>query len=131
MRTKTVIRYYCDFCSKGYFKKPSAIQHEGSCTLNPKRGCGLCGCTERDYVSLSKLAREKSLLKENPFNEEEYFEIKSKEDINEIMSQVDGCPACTLAVLQQGKIYAFEAFDYKEELSSWHREKNEGIGLTH
>jgi hypothetical protein len=129
MRTKIVKRYYCDFCSKGSFKKPSAIEHEGSCTLNPKRGCGLCGCTERDYAALVKESISKSLSKESPVNGEDYFVMDSKESIGWLLSKVDGCPTCALSVLRQGKILAFDVFDYREELAGWHREQMEGIGF--
>jgi hypothetical protein len=36
---------------------------------------------------------------------------------------VDFCPACALSVLRQGRIFAFDVFDYKEEVLNWHREK--------
>ena len=41
-RQKTV--YYCDFCKKHKFTKPSMIRHELSCTLNPDRVCRVRGC---------------------------------------------------------------------------------------
>lgn len=42
MRTKKVVRYYCDHCAKGMFKKPSMARHELVCYRNPKRVCHRC-----------------------------------------------------------------------------------------
>lgn len=42
MRTKTVKRHYCDHCSKGFFKRPSAEAHEKMCFRNPLRECPFC-----------------------------------------------------------------------------------------
>lgn len=42
MRTKKVIRYYCDHCSKGWFQKPAAIRHEAVCYRNKDRVCHRC-----------------------------------------------------------------------------------------
>jgi len=41
-RQKTV--YYCDFCKKYRLTRPSMMQHESSCTLNPDRVCRVQGC---------------------------------------------------------------------------------------
>lgn len=125
MKTKTVLRYYCDHCSKGYFKKPSAFRHEATCCHNPKRVCGLCDCSVIDFTALTKIAIEKSEVHESPIGGQDYYSIKDRAVIGQLYSLVDGCPACLLAVLVQAKVYAFDVFNYKDELSEWHREQNQ------
>ena len=44
MKEKTKAVYYCDFCKKHRFTRPSMIRHESSCTLNPARVCRVRGC---------------------------------------------------------------------------------------
>jgi hypothetical protein len=131
MRTKTVKRYYCDFCSRGFFKKPDAINHELTCISNPKRACYLCGAKSGvfDFVGL---ANEMKTRTDVFCYEEEngYYSTRSKEAINWLYNKVDGCPTCVLAVLKMGKILAFDYFDYKEAKAEWYREENENIGIN-
>lgn len=42
MKTKTVKRYTCDYCSKGSFKRPTMVRHEIACFKNPNRMCPVC-----------------------------------------------------------------------------------------
>jgi hypothetical protein len=46
MRTKRVLRYYCDFCRKAGMAKYWIAKHEKGCTANPGRFCGLCEIAE-------------------------------------------------------------------------------------
>lgn len=132
MREKTVKRYYCDHCSKGGFRKPDMLSHEMTCTKNPKRGCYLCDVPSStfDYVRIAaEMIRrdDVTFAGEGDREREDAFETKSKDAITWLYGKVDGCPACVLSVLRQGTIYAFDVFDYKEELSEWHREKSECV----
>ena len=126
MREKTVKRFYCDHCAKGGFKKPDMARHESSCTLNPKRVCYLCGGSV-DIAGIIEAMKNRKDVRcqsegDGSWNQSEpkSFETKSEEARDWLMEQTDGCPACALSVLRQGKIFAFEVFDYKEELSGWY-----------
>ena len=52
MKSKRVTRFYCESCSKGFFKKQSALNHENTCWENPKnRTCKTCFHAEYDRES--------------------------------------------------------------------------------
>lgn len=129
MRTKTVIRYYCDHCSKGGFKKPNMIQHEANCTKNPHRGCATCedAGAGRDYANLVKELHARPDVKDvseySDFKVSEYLMVHEESTIKWLDEQCSGCPTCMLAVLQQAKVNAFDLFDYKKWLGDWHAEK--------
>lgn len=55
MRTKTVTRHYCDYCSKGFFQRPSAERHEKACFRNPSRVCPYCLNNEEYKTDLKRL----------------------------------------------------------------------------
>jgi len=43
MITKKVLRYYCEHCSRGHWKKQDCIKHEKICFYNPEnQKCGSC-----------------------------------------------------------------------------------------
>lgn len=43
MKSKKVLRYYCDHCNRGHWKKSGCLEHEERCYFNPKnRKCGSC-----------------------------------------------------------------------------------------
>ena len=125
MRTKKVTRYYCDHCSKGGFKKPDMVTHEESCTLNPDRVCYLCEVK----IEIAPIIKELIARPDVEFHSDESpggpsedcYSTKSQEAINWLMGKCDGCPACALAVLRQGKVYAFEVFKYREEANEYRR----------
>ena len=134
MREKTVKRYYCEHCGKGMFKKPSMFQHEVTCIANPKRACFLCNapCETFDYRDLARQMKLRNDVEQEqtPYGDKTDFHVvTNKAAIDWAYSKVDGCPCCVLAVFRQGKIMAFDVFDYKEHLAAWHREQTEGIGL--
>ena len=121
MRTKTVLRYYCDHCSKGGFRKPDMLVHEMTCCKNPNRGCFLCHLESGivDFPDLAKQLRARSDIR--GVGETEFFVTDSTEVISWLYSKVDGCPACVLAVLCQAKVQS-STFIYKDEKMSWYRE---------
>jgi hypothetical protein len=130
MRTKTVQRYFCDHCSKGMFKKPSMVSHETVCIANPNRACFLCqsGVGGRDYKALVVEFKRRPDVEYN--DEHDVHEVKSNDAISWLSSKVDGCPACVLAVLKQGKIMAFGVFEYKDQVRFWNREQNPIPGIS-
>lgn len=130
MRTKTVQRFYCDHCSKGMFRKADMAKHEITCIVNPSRACWLCesGTGTIDYKALADEFKKQPGVDYD--DKHDTYECKSTEAINWLYNKVDGCPACVLAVLKQGKVFSFEVFNYREHLAEWHREKNAGIGIS-
>jgi hypothetical protein len=117
------------------FKKPSMVTHEASCTLNPKRVCFLCdgsvGIKEIVDAMRKRDDVECETCDENPRNptNEDYWTTKSEKAIAWLMEEVAGCPACALAVLRQGRIFAFDVFDYKKSVSGWHQEQNKDFKM--
>ena len=113
MRSKTVLRFYCDHCSRGGFRKKDMQKHEDRCIYNPLRKCFLCEDARWDTPPMTELitAIETSL--------------------SELRHVTEGCPACMLAAIVQsrGEIRtkgaredAWVDFDYKKELSDYHAE---------
>lgn len=124
MRTKKVIRYYCDFCNKGMFRSPSMKHHEEVCTKNINRFCGICNdlAGKRNFI---KLIEEFKTRCKELYNLDEFIGLKAeKESLDWLKNEVDGCPACMLTVLRLGKIYAID-FDYKKQHEDFWHEKNE------
>jgi hypothetical protein len=119
MRSKTVTRYYCDYCSKGMFRKPDMARHEEGCTLNPKRTCYLCQNNSGECVE--DLAALAVTLKDE-YKGSESMNITA-EDLHRIRNATEGCPSCILSILRQAGIYAFDVFDYKKELAEWRKEE--------
>lgn len=135
MKTKKVLRHYCDFCGKGMFKKPAMEEHEALCTMNPKRKCWLC-----EGVNLEPIVAEIK-RRENSVEVEQYELIKiSSENLKWLREQVKNCPACILAALRQSNCHAFQNdsripydgniyFNYRAELDDWRKEEGLRFGF--
>lgn len=111
MRSRKVIRYYCDFCSRGMFRKPDMEKHERGCTANPNRVCGLC---ER----VGEIT--------HPF--EKLIEALHEGGIDGLSKLVESCPACMLAGTRAAnKLSPSEPywFDYKAAHEAWWKETND------
>ena len=108
VRTKTVKRHYCDFCSKGFFKAPSAVSHESTCCKNPNRSCYLCG----QKLDVKKLV-----------------EAFNTGDIPELRLAASGCPSCMLSGILQSGTDEYVDWDYAKAVTEWHREANEVFNL--
>ena len=118
VRTRHVIRYYCDFCPRGYFKKASMMRHEKGCTANPNRVCGLC-----DYAIPS--------LKQKPMEDLIACLSCEDDDLDSAMKKParrPRIPRYITAIRQSGIVknhYDSEygppdlKFDFKKELQSW------------
>ena len=127
MRSKTVIRYYCDHCSKGGFRKPDMMQHELTCTLNPKRCCYLCEFqtgTERTAKIIAEFKQRTDVEELEYPTAKATHQTESADAIKWLMEQTAQCPACALSLLRQGKIMAFQVFDYKVLKAEWLRDEN-------
>lgn len=74
MHSKKVLRYYCDHCGKGLWKKPKALEHEDKCYYNPKnRCCGSCEhfewyCNYYDKFLVKNMSQVDTEMGENPDN---------------------------------------------------------------
>lgn len=122
MRTKTVLRYYCDHCSKGLFRKPDMERHEQSCVHNPNRICWACQEFELDPAPLTELIKIASEI--HPHNP----------DLSKLTKAAQGCPACIIAALVQERKASLEecakedrywiSFDYKGAMQEMYAEKN-------
>ncbi len=123
MRQKTVTRYFCDFCSKGMFKRPAMARHERGCTRNENRVCYLCE-QSRDYSALVAMLRL-SPMGEWPDGHESKDPLGiTPATFKKLREQLDGCPSCTLSALRIAGLHAFGMFDYKRELAVWHQEQS-------
>lgn len=124
MRTKRVLRHYCEHCSKGGFRKPEMARHEQSCVHNPERICWACQEFELDPEPLEKLIALADVL------------THDHQDLTALDKAAQGCPACMLAAIVQSrdrfradKFHSKEdivyvAFNYKERMQAMHAEKN-------
>lgn len=119
MRTKLVKRHYCSYCGKGGFQIPAMNNHESSCTLNPKRNCRVCKAEPRNYPALISEIRTdmRCKLVENTCKDETIWNVEDESLIRDLSSMVDGCPACTLAVIRQGKLNC--SWDYREAFKAY------------
>lgn len=121
MKTKTVKRYWCDFCKKTGLRRDAMEKHELHCTMNPNRKCRMCSHMEEEPQKVADLV---VLL---PIPKIDEFGFASKETIaaaNEILpvlrEKTHDCPACILAALRQAKIPApATSFDYKKEVAAF------------
>jgi hypothetical protein len=118
MKTKSVLRHYCEFCGKGSFKKPSMIAHEASCTLNSNRVCFLC---EQSFDLPALIAQA---VKASATDECWTLHLNDRLAFNAIYHNVENCPACMLSILRQSKVMAFELFDYRKEKLDWMNERH-------
>ncbi len=126
MRVRHVIRYYCDFCPRGYFKKPSMERHEKGCTANPDRVCGLCAYAEPPLKQRTTLDLVNCLT---GGLQGDYSNIDIEGRMSNLRALAEGCPGCILAAIRQSGIvkalYDDEygppdlKFDFKKELSDW------------
>jgi hypothetical protein len=128
MKSRKVIRYYCDFCKKSGGNKYWIKRHEESCTANPNRKCRMCSliATIPSY-SVSALTKMFPSRKDIEISEEknQFSEIELVDQaIEKIRKENDGiCPACILAVLRQNNFIS--SFNYKKEVEEMMKLVNE------
>lgn len=95
MRVETKKVYYCDHCKKHSLRP--LTKHERGCTNNPDRECGWM----QEKEPHTKTGDLRSLIewaKSWPETTEHEVEI--------LRGKVEGCPACMLSVLRQGRAQA-------------------------
>lgn len=89
MRSKRVLRYYCDHCKKSGCSKGHMARHETHCTNNPQRCCRFCDLEKPPTAELIAV-----------FTEECEGGDGALKRLREI---ADDCPACILAGIRQGR----------------------------
>lgn len=95
--------YYCEHCKRHRLRKDSIETHEARCIYNPLRA--ICGW-------------HKDLKPSAPLDFALVF--KDDPDVEWLRKQMDGCPACMLAVVVQARKFGLHDedawdFDYKAE----------------
>ena len=124
--------YYCDFCKKKGLR--SLKKHEANCTGNPNRNCGICGRTDISDL-IQKYSNRYTGMDGTADDNGEIKWTNGAIKIEDIQDDVEGCPACTLAILRLCDLnhwYVRDAglkFDFKSALEEWWEEENaEHIG---
>ena len=124
--------YYCDFCKKKGLSKGHMIKHENHCTGNPNRICRIC-----DGIDIAPLIGKyhgRFTIKKQESSLPILGEFETVEWIGEpvthgmILDDVDGCPACGLAVVRASGLLDASSdfhFDYHEAHKQWWVDRNE------
>lgn len=130
MRSKKVMRYWCDHCNKAGLRAHAMAKHERHCTKNPARACRTCtlinGGNGPDSDELRALvamlptpvAQDWDSIG-NPSPQFEKFMREVAEVAPRLREAAGGCPACMLAAIRQAGIFVslVEGFDFKKEMS--------------
>jgi hypothetical protein len=101
-RPRQRIRWYCDFCQKGFWTRPEAEKHNRRCTLNPLRICGFCIASELPQQPLTTLM---TVLSQG----------KLDHGVSELRDLAGSCPACMYAALRQSSVTWNGLFNFKAE----------------
>ena len=108
----TVVKpvYYCEFCKRHRITAKAIETHEPKCIYNPHRDkCGWCS---------------KAPTYRAPAPADRVPGFVSDPDVERLRRELDGCPACMLAVIVQARrsglpeMDAWE-FDYKAECARY------------
>ncbi len=131
MRTKKRNVYYCEYCGKHSLMP--LLKHEKHCTANPNRQCRMCDNACGDVPELIEKYKEQTKVEtqydcDEVFGNREWDEVKEKPKLADIMDDVEGCPACTLAIMRGCGLChpMFDMkFDYKKEKDNFYTAINE------
>jgi hypothetical protein len=123
MKTKTVNKYFCEYCGKKGYSASHMSRHEKHCTMNPDRKCRMCVIIN-DYPQLN-LKKALSLLPDpKKYETTDEFGMSYLEtfepDVNAAVAKIKDmtpCPACIMAALRQKgvPVPCATGFDYKKE----------------
>lgn len=134
MKTKIKTVYYCEYCGRHRLTSHSIKKHEEHCTLNPHRVCGMCGLSDltpllEKYRNRFKIEKEEAEFG-TTLNEVQlkWVWTDGEVTIEDIQDDVEGCPACTLAILRQTAMDRYpsplDGFDYQKARKEWWQEVN-------
>jgi hypothetical protein len=113
-KTKTV--YYCEHCKKHGLMRNMMERHERHCTLNPDRVCRWrfdYHSDDHPVLDLPALVadlRTRSVAP--PGGRDPDYRLIVPADVEWLRGEVDGCPACMLAVFRQSGIEYHHGPDY-------------------
>ena len=130
MEIKTIKAYYCDFCGKRMLSASWMSRHEKNCTMNPNRGCGMCGRPVPLDELIEKYSGRIDVKQDDQDAMTASFKPGAEFKTDDIDDDCNNCPACTLAVLRQAGlnhswILALTGeFDYKKRKDEWWADKN-------
>lgn len=127
MKTKRMLRYYCDWCKKSGGSARHIKHHEERCTLNPRRVCGMCQLLELEQQPLRRLRA--MLPKPGPYlqvdeNGYESYDAVLTSAVHDALPALreatDNCPVCILAAIRQQGIPLpmVDEFDYSKEFDA-------------
>ncbi len=111
MKSKRVLRYYCDHCRKGGCNKWCMEKHEKRCVRNPQRICGFCSLSQLSQKSISEL-----------------IHALGSGGMPALKEAATNCPACILSALVQARFTPVDGgsiyydFNYKEAVAEFWRE---------
>ena len=124
MKTKVKTVYYCEYCGRHRLTSYSIKEHEKHCTLNPHRVCRMCG--RSDLTPLLEKYTSRFVIEKK---EARYGGValtfvwtRGEVTIEDIQDDVEGCPACTLAILRQTGLDKYPSpieFDYQKAQKEW------------
>lgn len=103
MRQRTVLRYYCDFCNKGGFRRAGMFTHERNCYRNPLRHCATC---EAEGLSPAPMPDLIAALERGT-------------GLEHVREAAQGCPTCILAAIVQFKDSERDTPDYDPTEPNW------------
>ena len=114
MRTKRVLRYWCDYCNKSMGSKNGMQNHERHCTMNPNRYCRICNGRQKPIKELT---------------------ISANLGLDKLRAVALDCPACILAGIRQREHIpltidirtSLDSFNFKEELKKMWGSRNAEI----
>lgn len=112
MKTKLVKRHCCDFCKRSGQSAFHIRRHEAACTANPNRVCRMCEAGIE--VSPRRLSPLVALLVPDTewHGGPDTQHAITKTSLDELLREVDHCPACALWVLRAAKAFHPD-WDYK------------------
>lgn len=139
MKSRQVTQFICEFCGAKKYASWAMKQHEARCTKNPQRHCRMC-CDEWGHPVESLLPKVREIAGEYPLvpssfeDDAGYYNTEDAEAIlNKVRSLVDGCPACTLALLRlSGLVHNGVRLDWQKESKSYlndHYDPYEGVAI--
>lgn len=130
MRTKRVLRYYCDHCNKGGLQKRAMADHELICLKNPNRTCKLC-LEDNEPLRFEDF---RDLFADDEFDPDYPSDdgLIAAEIVKRAGEKQDGvCPACVLSMILQADIETRIEYDYKAERDAFIREGIPEIDYSH
>ncbi len=112
MLTVTKQVYYCEHCKRHRLTASAIEKHEPRCIYNPLRDrCGWCS---------------KSPTYRAPSPADRVLAFVHDPDVDRLRRELDGCPACMLAVVVQARRLGLDDeeawdFDYRAEVETYRK----------